>query len=69
MELYITGRPFAQSDDETTGPYVFDSSTNKIDVREQRRELRLIFKSNVVDGDYQAGKIIVDADMGDVRGY
>ena len=70
MELYITGRPYAQSDDETTGPYVFDENTNKIDLREQRRELRLIFRSNTVDGDYQTGKIIVDADMmGDVRGY
>jgi hypothetical protein len=70
MELYVTGRPYAQSQDETSGPYVFDENTNKIDLREQRRELRLQFKSNVVDGDYQAGKIIVDADMmGDVRGY
>jgi hypothetical protein len=70
MEMYVTGRPFAQSDDNTTGPYVFDENTNKIDLREQRRELRLTFKSNVVDGDYQTGKIIVDADMmGDVRGY
>jgi hypothetical protein len=69
MELYITGRPFAQSDDKTTGPYTFDPDTNKIDLREQRRELRLKFVSNVAGGDYQVGKILIDADFGDVRGY
>lgn len=69
MELYVTGRPFAQSQDETTGPYLFDPTTNKIDLREQRRELRLKFVSNVTGGNYQVGKIILDADMGDVRGY
>lgn len=69
MELYVTGRPFAQSTDETTGPYVFNPNTNKIDLREQRRELRLKFVSNVTGGNYQVGKILLDADMGDVRGY
>ena len=69
MELYVTGRPFAQSEDETTGPYPFDPDTNKIDMREQRRELRLKFVSNVAGGDYQLGKVILDADVGDVRPY
>ena len=69
MELYVTGRPFAQSDDKTTGPYIFEPNTNKIDLREQRRELRLKFVSNVAGGNYQVGKIILDADLGDVRGY
>ena len=69
MELYVTGRPYAQSQDETTGPYTFDSSTNKIDMKEQRRELRLKFVSNVSGGNYQVGKVILNADIGDVRGY
>lgn len=69
MDLYITGRPYAQSQDETTGPYTFDSSTNKIDMKEQRRELRLKFVSNVSGGNYQVGKVILNADVGDVRGY
>ena len=67
MELYVTGRPFAQSDDVTTGPYTFSPSSGKVDLREQRRELRLKFVSNVAGGDYQVGKIILDADTGDVR--
>ena len=69
MELYVTGRPFAQADDVTTGPYTFDPATRKIDMREQRRELRLKFVSNVAGGDYQLGRVILDADTGDVRPY
>jgi hypothetical protein len=69
MELIVTGRPYAQSQDAPSDPYVFDGNTNKIDMKEQRRELRLQFRSNVVGGDYQTGKIIISADIGDVRGY
>lgn len=67
MELYVTGNSFATSTDEVTGPYVFEPDTLKIDMREQRRELRLKFVSNVAGGDYQLGKVILDADIGDVR--
>jgi len=69
MDLYITGRPYAQAEDKTTGPYPFEPGTTKIDLREQRRELRLKFVSNVSGGDFQMGKVIVSADLGDVRGY
>jgi len=69
MEVYVTGRPFAQSTDVTTGPYTFDPDTGKVDMREQRRELRLKFVSNVAGGDYQVGKVLLDADFGDVRPY
>jgi hypothetical protein len=69
MECYVIGRPFAQSEDKTSDAFVFESDTNKIDMREQRRELRLRFVSNVSGGNYQAGRIIISADFGDVRGY
>ena len=65
----ITGRPYAQVDDVTSGPYIFLPGTGKIDLREQRRELRLKFRSDVQGGDYQMGRVIVSADFGDVRGY
>jgi len=67
MELYVTGRPFAQSTDTTSSAYTFTSTTGKVDMREQRRELRLKFVSNVTGGKYQVGKILLDADFGDVR--
>jgi hypothetical protein len=69
MEMYIMGRPFAQSTDVTTGPYLFDADTGKIDLREQRRELRLKFVSNVQGGNYQLGYLLLTADIGDVRPY
>jgi hypothetical protein len=69
MEMYVTGRPYAQSQDQTSGPYVFDSNTNKIDLKEQRRELRLKFVSNTQNGNYQLGYLLLNADIGDVRGY
>ena len=67
LELYITGRPYAQSSDTTSAAYIFGPSTGKIDMLEQRRELRLKFVSNVAGGDYQLGKIILNADLGDSR--
>lgn len=69
MNLYITGRPYAQSDDYTSGPYIFDPNTHKIDMKEQRRELRIKCESNEVGGDYQLGMLLLSADIGDVRGY
>jgi hypothetical protein len=69
MELYVTGRPFAQSDDQTSQAYLFDENTGKIDMREQRRELRLKFVSNVQGGNYQLGRLLLNANVGDVRPY
>jgi hypothetical protein len=69
MDLVVTGRPYAQADDYESDPYTFLPDTHKIDMREQRRELRLRFISNVEGGDYQLGRIIISADLGDVRGY
>jgi hypothetical protein len=69
MALRITGRPYAQADDVVSAPYYFEPGTHKIDMREQRREIRLNFNSNVAGGDYQLGKLLLSVDMGDVRGY
>jgi hypothetical protein len=69
MSLIVTGRPFAQSADKESTPYVFDKNTGKIDMREQRREIRLRFISDVAGGDYQLGKALLHADVGDTRPY
>jgi hypothetical protein len=69
MQVYVTGRPYAQKEDVTSQPYSFSPETGKIDMREQRREARLIFRSDVQGGDYQMGRVIISADFGDVRGY
>ena len=69
MTMYVTGRPYAQSPDQVSEAYPFTPTTNKIDIREQRREFRLKFVSNVAGGNYQLGKLLLNADIGDVRGY
>jgi len=69
MNLVVTGRPYAQIADQASNPYYFSPNTGKIDMKEQRRELRLRFTSNVVGGDYQLGRVILNATIGDSRGY
>jgi len=69
MSLYVYGRPFAQADDVVGGPYNFGENTGKIDLREQRREIRFRFVSDVAGGNYQLGKVIVTAEIGDTRPY
>jgi hypothetical protein len=69
MSVVVTGRPFAQGEDKESDPYVFGPNTGKIDMREQRRELRLKFISDVAGGNYQLGKVLLNAEVGDVRPY
>jgi hypothetical protein len=69
MTFQVTGRPYAQSTDVVSQEYPFDPDTGKIDMRQQRREIRLIFKSNVQGGDYQMGKVLLSVTLGDVRPF
>jgi hypothetical protein len=69
MSLVVTGRSYAQGEDYDSDPYTFNQNTSKIDMREQRREMRLKFESNTIGGNYQLGYVLLNADVGDVRGY
>lgn len=69
MQLFITGEPYAQSEEAVSQAYDFEPDTNKIDMREQRRELRVRIVSNVAGGNYQLGRLLLSANVGDVRGY
>ena len=69
MQLYVTGRPYAQAQDKVSQAFEFSPTTGKIDMKEQRRELRLRFVSNIAGGDYQLGKVLLSGAIGDVRGY
>jgi len=68
MDIYVTGRSYADDNDQVSNPYPFDPTTLKVDMREQRREPRLKFNSNVVGGDYQMGNVLISAEISDVRG-
>jgi hypothetical protein len=68
MKLYVTGKSYASGENQTSDPYIFTPDTLKIDMREQRREMRLKFESNIVNGTYETGQILLSADFGDERG-
>jgi len=67
MNLYVTGKGYANDVNDTSNPYIFTPDTLKIDMREQRREMRLKFESNIVNGNYETGQILLSADFGDER--
>lgn len=67
MTVEVIGSEFAQQPDLVSDPYPFDFSTEKIDMREQRRQLRLRFESNEVGGHYEMGHVILHTEPGDVR--
>ena len=69
MQLFITGQPYAQSEVLVSQAYDFEPNTSKIDMREQRRELRIKCVSNVAGGNYKLGRLLCSANIGDVRGY
>jgi hypothetical protein len=69
MTLQVTGRPYAQSQDVPSQEYPFDPDTGKVDMRQQRREIRLRFRSNVQGGNYQMGKVLLSVTLGDVRPF
>lgn len=68
MSLVVTGRGYADEQDVESAPYLFSPGTLKVDMREQRREMRLRFESNTFNGDYQTGRVLLSLTTGDVRG-
>jgi hypothetical protein len=67
MSMVIVGRPFAQSPSVETEEFVFGENDGKIDMRVEHRLINLRWKSNVIDGNYEAGRIMITAEMGDER--
>lgn len=68
MAVIVTGNGYADDAPQPSDPYTFDPTTLKIDMKEQRREMRLIFQSNTQNGDYFMGRVLLSIDSGDVRG-
>ena len=67
MTVVITGRGYAEDVNRESDPFTFTPNTLKIDMREQRREMRLRFESNTENGDYQTGSVLLSLTTGDVR--
>jgi hypothetical protein len=68
MTVVVTGQGYAEDTVVESDPYVFSPNTLKIDMREQRREMRLRFESNTAGGTYQTGRVLLSVTTGDVRG-
>jgi hypothetical protein len=67
MTCQVTGYEFAHGEYKVSAPYPFSPTTAKIDMREQRREVRLRFESNTVGGNFEMGKVLLHLEPGDVR--
>lgn len=69
MNLYVKGKGYADDTIVTSqlSPYTFAPNTLKLDMKEQYREMQLRFESNTYNGNYQWGRILIHADIGDVR--
>jgi len=68
MYVVVTGKSYADGPDDPSDFYTFNPDTLKIDMKEQRREMRLRFGSNTQNGDYFMGRVVLSIDAGDVRG-
>ena len=68
MSMTIIGRKFAGGQmEENSGPYYFNQDTGKIDLRVEHRLVRLQFVSNEINGNYEMGRNLITAELGDER--
>lgn len=68
MQLIITGKGYAEDVDDPSEPFTFAPDTLKIDLKLQRREMRLKLISNEAGGNYFMGNCLLSVDLGDERG-
>jgi hypothetical protein len=68
MSMTVTGKGFADDVEVESPPYIFSPTTLKIDLKEQRRLMKLKFTSNQAGGNYFIGRVILNIETGDVRG-
>lgn len=68
MTVVVTGSGYADEPPSDSDPYTFAPDTLKVDMKEQRREMRLRFRSNTQNGDFFMGRVLLSLDTGDVRG-
>lgn len=67
MQVAIRSREFANSPVVQSESHVFTPETELIDMRHQARHLTLRFESNILNGDYHMGRVILHTEPGDTR--
>jgi hypothetical protein len=68
MQLIITGKGYADDVDDPSEAFTFAPDTLKIDLKLQRREMRLKLISNEAGGNFYMGNCLLSVDLGDERG-
>ena len=63
----VNTRAYARSPVVTSQVYGFTPTTQKVDLREQGREMTLRFESNVIGGFYEMNQTLFDIGIGDSR--
>jgi hypothetical protein len=67
ITLVANGRNYAQSVPTPSDTFTFDNTDGKIDIRYQARLMTLKFTSNVVDGFFEMGQLLLNLIVGDGR--
>jgi hypothetical protein len=67
MRVSVLSREFAHSPVSRGESHEFAPDTPLIDLRQQARHITLRFESNVFDGDYHMGRVILHTEPGDSR--
>jgi hypothetical protein len=67
LTVNVLGEATANSDTVASKDYVITNSTPLIDLREQRRIIRVKFTSDSLNGDYEMGRVIIIVEPGDEK--
>lgn len=67
MTLQIIGRKFARGEQAVSPLFTFSPDDGKVDLRIENRESKIKFTSNVVNGNFEMGRILITAEFGDER--
>lgn len=68
LTMTVTGRAFPQSADVASDEFAVTPTTEYVALREQRRIMSVRIESNVVNGNFEAGRNMTLIEPGDVRG-
>lgn len=67
LSLIVKGKKYANSIATSSSPYVFTTSTEIINMREQRREMTLRFMCTGIGDNFQMGQPLITMRPGDIR--
>lgn len=67
MTLQVIGRKFARGEEQLSPVFTFSPDDGKVDLRIENRESRIKFESNIINGNFEMGRVLITAEYGDER--